>query len=688
MTDSDPSSPAARESLDGLCRRIAAGNPFLDNRVAVPTAQTVDVPEVHAPAFERLLELSREAHTARRGVGVVLWGEAGIGKSHLLARLGRWAAAGNATLAYLHNLQAAPEHLPRSLLHTVLSILTEGRGSAFQRTPLYELVRAGLLEAVGHQAGFLPWPQVEMAYHVWVDRLARSGLAGGPIDRLVYEVLFAFFRSAIRAGQGKEDGGGAALAVRWLGGQALDPVEARYLGLPPGRRRDDPAALEDPQQYKQVLVALTCLAAARGLPFVLAFDQCDNLEAEQFAALARFLEALIDSSPNLLVVTAGIQSTLMGWQQQRVVQDSAWDRLAQFEVQLPRLSAAEAVRLVRARLDGFLAPAAELEPIARLRSADPLFPLGEPWRQRFLGSRPDVRPRDVINWAREGWRRQQEELARLGGPAWLVSWPEQGATGTGDDKEEPKWTAEQEQEAIDRKVEDLLSEHRQTRRLEPGGLPADADHLVAVLYDLLAQCRDVDRQHGLLEVERLPAPRRGARPTYDLALRQQPPTSAEDPPRSTGVVIVTAGNATSVAGFLRRLVEDARPLDRVVLVTDERTGLPLGERGREYLEALQRRGAEQFRTYELTFNEYTDLEALQSAVRAARGGDVEIEPTPGRSRAVSPEEVVASHLRRRRYLASPLLRVLLSAEVEEEALGWADEDSPSDPTPSAEALTP
>jgi hypothetical protein len=684
---SEPAPAAPDVTLDSFCQRLGAVNPFLDNRVAAPTAETIDVPEVHAPAYERLVGLGREALAARRGVGVVLWGEAGIGKSHLLARLGRWAAAGNASLAYLHNLQAAPEHLPRSLLHTVVSILTEGRGASFHRTPLYELVRAGLLEAVGQQAGFHSWSVLEGAYHAWVDGLVRSGRTGGAIDRLVYEVLFGFFRSATRACQGKEDGSAATLAVRWLAGQALDPAEARYFGLPPGRRRDEPVALEDPQQYKQVLVALTCLAAARGLPFVLAFDQCDNLEAEQFAALARFLEALIDSSPNLLVVTAGIQSTLLQWREQRVAQDSAWDRLAQFELQLPRLKADEALRLVGARLDHFLAPFTELEPIARLRSADPLFPLGEPWRRHFLGARPDVRPRDVINWAREGWRRQQEELGQLGGPAWLAGWPQQQEPK--DDGVEPP---EQQQEAIDRKVDELLAEHRQQRQREPGGLPADADRLVAVLDDLLTQCREA-REYGVLEVKRLPPPRPGARPTYDLSLRQRLPGSALDEDvRCTGVLIVTAANATSVAGFLRRLLEDARPLDRVVLVTDERIGLPLGERGREYLETLQRRGPDKFRTYELPFEEYAGLEALQAVVRAAPGGNVEIELRSGRARKVTQEEVVASHVRRRRYLASPLVCELLGTEAEtpadDETLAWSDADAPSDPTPSAEALTP
>ena len=105
--------------------------------------------------------------------------------------------------------------------------------------------------------------------------------------------------------------------------------------------------MADNEQVKQVLVALSRLAAAAGRPFVLAFDQVDNLDDEQFAALARFLEALIDASPNLLAVTAGVQSTLVHWRQTQVIQHSAWDRLAQFEVGLQRLTAEQSRQLVQ-----------------------------------------------------------------------------------------------------------------------------------------------------------------------------------------------------------------------------------------------------------------------------------------------------------------------------------------------------
>ncbi len=644
------------DNLAAFISRLEALNPFLDNRINGPSADDVDVDAIHQAAFARLTRLAREACDSRRGVGAVLWGEAGVGKSHLLSRLGRWANSDNrACFVYLHNLQAAPEHLPRSLLHAVLSILTGGRSRHFVGTRLFQLVHAGLLDALGHQLGQYSWPRLERAYGRMIEGIAGRDLPGAAlIDRNVWDVLFRFYRSAYRAPQGKEDGADAARAVRWLAGQALDPEEARSLGLPPPRRADEPVALVENQQIKQVLVALTRLAAAARQPFLLVFDQVDNLDTEQASALARFLEALIDSSPNLFVVTTGVKDTLFDWVQTGVIHKSTWDRLAQEEITLQRVTPAEAVRIVEGRLERFLGPFADIELVRQRRQEDALFPLGQAWRERFFQDRIEIRPRDAINWAREGWRRQQETLARHDPLDWLTRWPRDGADGAGP-PDEP--TTEEVREAIDRKIAEKLATSREQLEREPHTLPADADHLAGLVYALLVPCRDGGHHYGVWEVDRLPPPRQGARPTYDLSVRQRGEADAAD--TRTGVVFVMAPSATSVAGFLRRLLEDSRPLDRVVLVTDRRVGLSLGERGREYLDDLRQQGPQRFVTLELTFAEYAELEAMQRVVGLAKSRDLEVEPRPGRARTVTEQEVIDSYHRHGRYQSSRLLRTLL-----------------------------
>src|SRR5207248_1683970 len=163
--------------------------------------------------------------------------------------------------------------------------------------------------------------RLERAFAALVDDLGQQGPPGAAlVDRSAYEVLFRFFRSAVKARQGKEDGSTAGRAVRWLSGQALDIDEARPLGLWPGRQRDQP---------------------------------------------------------------------------------SASDRLAHFDLRLRRLTGPEPLALVRSRLHHFMAPFERLEPVRLQLEEGPLFPLGQGWYARFLEGKADVRPRDVINWARE-----------------------------------------------------------------------------------------------------------------------------------------------------------------------------------------------------------------------------------------------------------------------------------------------
>ena len=508
-------------TLELFFERLAQRNPFLENRVNGPAPAGLDVVDVHRLAFEKLTALAGQTFSAQRGVGAVLWGEAGIGKSHLLARLGRWAEEAGAPFLYVHNLQAAPDSLPRSLLHSAINLLTAGRRSQFQATRLYDLVRASLIAAVG-EVGSYPRTALEHAYQQWLDRL---GPAIG--DRLVYDVFFRFFCSATLAAKGKDDGQAAAVAVRWLSGGALDPADARLLGLPPARRRDEPVVLEDAQQIKQVLVALTRLALCRGKPFLLALDQVDNLDQEQFAALSRFLEALLDTAPNLLVITSGIQATLLEWRRAGVVQSSAWDRIAQIEVPLQRLKPGLAEQLVRVRLRDFLAPFGSLDKVVQAREEDPLFPLGRAWRQRTLHTLIEPRPRDVVSLAREGWQQQQARLGQLGGEDWLLEWASAGPSTP-----RPPWTEEQRRAAIDHEVEQELLAVRNRLNAAPGSLASDADRLAGVLNDILSCFRDPVMD--LVEVLRVPPPRRNVSPTYHLSLRRQ----TERGQTTTGVLVM------------------------------------------------------------------------------------------------------------------------------------------------------
>jgi hypothetical protein len=651
-----PAADAAR--LGDFFERVRAANPFLANRVDRPlTADVVDVTGIHEPQFQKLVALGRQARQENRGIGAVVWGEAGVGKSHLLARLGRWYQAREpACFVYLHNLQAGPEHLPRYLLKCVLSVLTRGLVPPLHRTPLYGLVGAALRGVLGRPGETVraSWAQVEAAHARLVNELAaRDPSQGVLFDRAVHDVLFTFYYWAhpSHRGRGEHE---AVLAARWLSGEPLDAPQAARLAPRSGHGPGGLTALRDNQHVKQVLVALTQLALSQQQLFLLCFDQMDNLDEDQVKALTRFVHDLLDSAGNLLVVTTGVRQTLLGFLNRGVITETSWDRLGQFEISLTRLRRHEGRAILEARLDKFLEPFRAVGPVAARAAQDGLFPLGSAWFADRLGTLPDFRPRDLLSWASDRWQQQQDVLAVRGGPAWLEGWPGEHFVPP----PPPPPSAEDERESIDRAVERKLAEQRAQRQREPYTLPPSEDNLARLVYALLAQCLNRPDSGGLEEVQHLVPPKNGQRAPYDLILRQRP--GPDGRVVRTGVRFLAADHANTSAAALRWLMQDLQPPDRVFLVTDERQPPALGSVGAERMEQLQQRGRTRFRHVDLLFEHYADLDALQAVVGLARTGDLEVETSPGQKRPVTAQEVVESHHRRQRYLAHPLLRELLS----------------------------
>lgn len=637
---------ASMPTMSDFWARVQATNPFTVNRVSALAHDLVDVDAIHLKASERLVALATEACAERRGLGVVLWGEAGIGKSHVLARLARWASIDrHACLVSVHNLQANPDNLPRALLHCILSVLTRGRTEGFAETYLFRLVNSALRTALGDPDGAYSWKQVERAYQELVDRLCdtRAGQAA-IVDRAVYDVLFRFYYAARQARDSGLDEHPARSAVRWLAGDYLDAGDARLLGLTPGQ---EAVALADNQQIKQVLVALTQLAQCRGQPFVLCFDQVDNLDTEQAAALSRFLEALLDSSPNLLVVTAGVQATLLSWRQVKVIQDSAWDRLTQFEIALQRISPAQGADLILARQRQFLEAYRELDEVqVRLRQ-DAFFPLGSRWCEQFLRDKIELRPRDVFSAAREAWYRLRDS-SRV------------STTSDGEPSEVlsvvPLTPAEQ-LNAVDEHVAQRLSESRSHLVTDPLRLPGSAEHMIGLIKALLQQCQQLNLANWQVEI---PLARGKNRPHYDLMVRPRSDVEAES--LHVGLAFLSTGSAMATTTRLRGMLQDRNIPEHVWIITEERSPLALGNKGEEYLAKLSRNRKCEFRVIELPFAAYADLDSLQAVVLQARAGDLELPAVGGKPLALSEREVMESFARQSRYQSAAILRDLLALQ--------------------------
>ena len=266
--------------------------------------------------------------------------------------------------------------------------------------------------------------QARDAYRRLVDEVLRESPNAGVDARAIYEVMFRFFLSAYRGrfDNGVEDT--ASLAVRWLAGDKLDREEAAELALRCGEETENPVSLPGKQAIESVLIALAELAWHRGQPFVLCFDQVDNLTRGQLAALTQFLHPLIDHARNLLVVFSGVQQKILDYVREGVILRAAWERIAQDErgIQLNRIDGRQARQLLEARLERFLDPFIALPAVRQRVQEDILFPLGQAWFEERIGGLLEFRPRDVINWARDRWRQQQRRLLELGEASWLGDW--------------------------------------------------------------------------------------------------------------------------------------------------------------------------------------------------------------------------------------------------------------------------
>lgn len=648
---------------------LRTANPFRSNRVVTAFGDYDDVVAIHKANFEEVVDLVTSAKAQAEGVGIVVWGEPGIGKSHLLDRLSRWSRRDfqKAILVYLPNLQASPESLSRTLVRTVISILTDGRHDAFRGTTLFRLVGAAVRYAVERQqgdrfTGVATWEEARTAFDRLFQSVGRQNPSRLALIASVYPVLFRFFEAVYRGEfKGVQSARYAEVAeqvVRWLSADDLETSEAQALKIATNNAHEGLVSLVDDQQVKAVLATLAQLAAWWNRPLILCFDQVDTLEKDQVSTLTKFLHGLLDAASNVAVLTVGVQEELLRWSRERVIAQASWERLAQHPIQLKKISPTEASQIVASRVQRFQQPFLAVPAIAEVVRRDPLFPLGQAWLEQRLRQAIEVRPRDVINWARDGWRNELARLDELGGDEWLRTW---GQIAIESPPAAPPEVAPLSEPELTRRIEAKLAtklqELEQQRLLHPQSLAPDAHNLSGLLFTLLRQ----PPRGTPIEVESCPRPRRGPGPAFSLKVRRKTDAGTT----TTGVQCLATRTRSSLTYALRRILEEAGSVARIVLVTDERTPLSVVGRGAEHLETLRQTCGDRFVHVDLSVADYAALDALQSLIGLARSQDLEVELPGGSARRISEAEVLGSATRCEPFERHPLLRLLLAETLPE-----------------------
>jgi hypothetical protein len=351
--------------VDVTAQAKSGPNPFVSNRVdSAWDVDAVDVETINRTAFERCretIELVRRTDQCR---GLLLTGEPGSGKTHLLQRLRREVQRlGRDCFVYVPPV-SGPDRFFRDLLqHTVRDLVgtrTGGPTSQLEAVLVRELLKAETQQRV---TPALLWSDVRgrhapgVALFRWLE---------GPMallcERLELDPETARVLRHYLAEHHRSD------AYAWLLGRAVSDAALERLEV--GR------SLEEDADAFQALVTLSRLAGAHAV-LVLAFDQLEGLQVrpddrDGLLAFASGIARLFVECRN--VATVSCVQTHFKQDLEQAVPPAHMHRLAQDQGALTLLNRSAALELVRRRL----AAASELaEERERLGVHDPLWPLAQ-----------------------------------------------------------------------------------------------------------------------------------------------------------------------------------------------------------------------------------------------------------------------------------------------------------------------
>lgn len=380
-------------------------NPFLRDRVDTPWQESFqDVPEINHTAFEAIQNSIRAVCRSNQSRGIVLHGEPGSGKTHLLQRLRFFTQREPRTWFIYLPPFPAPDRFWRHLLERFFYDIC-------QRSKEPGPANSGSSEEATEGPGQGPLTQIEEALtrHLvnnplgttrelarWWAEICRQEPAGEPLFRRLeptfgrLTVQCRLDPDVIRALRHYLAWNNRTAAYAYLLGRDLPDEELARLGIR--------QSLDDEDRARQAVFTF-CRLAGPAFTILLAFDQIEGLQLnpddlDGLRCFARNAVELLGDSENLLILTA-VQSYFLA-ALRTALHSSYYDRLAQDESVLTLLARDSARRLIEFRLQ----TQPELIEIRRAdgrRGALWPFAAGEVDAQVPAGG---VSARQLIRWAR------------------------------------------------------------------------------------------------------------------------------------------------------------------------------------------------------------------------------------------------------------------------------------------------
>lgn len=557
-------------------------NPFRNTIVGSPwDANNVDVPEIHGNILTDCLSSLDYVRRHGRSAGLLIHGEAGSGKTHLLQRLCARLASNQPTatdreesLYVWVRLQTSPRMIWRTVRRTLVNDwfrpVNNGR-SQFDRILFHRLAEIRVAEG-----DLEPWYE----YMREEDPQGLTDLMNRIADRLDLDRNTAVAFMHIAFDRHRRD------LRAWLAGDSLPQAALDRLDLTQEEVNDE----EREDQARQVVLML-CRLAGNSLPIVLSFDQVEALELTPGDRDAMFLfgqliSTLHDSATNLLLVSS-VQSSFATRLKDHV-RTADYDRLTSAGAcSLHPLSRTQATELIVARLRvaGISSPETTCWPLS-------------PTDFEGLFSTGGVVPRLLLTHCADAWEmlRQSDSDKPATLPAPVRS-PEQSL--------HEKWEA-------------VLSEKQSDNS------PEITEDIIRHGAPLLVHLVDSDAKS--VSDKLLP----------DVAL------IFENFAGRTGVSVCTQSNMNSLGNRLKRLKAQLaqQRLRRLVVVRDSRVPVSEGApKTQQHLKDLEQQGAVILHP---SVKVLAALDALRTILSDAKSGDLECGGRPLTPQTV--EEWLRTHL--------------------------------------------
>ncbi|MCG3195045.1 MAG: hypothetical protein DIJKHBIC_04314 [Thermoanaerobaculia bacterium] len=366
-------------------------NPFDENRVdSAWAAGLLDIAEINRTVFERILRAIERVRETRISSGLLVYGERGSGKTHILHRLRTHVLSQPAGLFAFIRPSSAPDRMVRHLLAQLAYDLQQRDEAGLTQL---EASAAGLLFEKKRQRKPAARAEIASFWASLTGEVSPGAALFSYLSESFEEIAFELGLDAnvVRAIEHLLARHHRTPAFQWLSARSVPEDGLAGLGIP--------ANIETEEEALGVIRALLSLSPGSSVD-VLAFDQLEGLlprreVRDQLEVYGGMVATLISSIPSLLVISCSQVSFVPDLQAS--VRKADFDRLAHDQA---------ALQLIRDRNEIALLLKERMRRHDDLQTArfyleitDPLWPLNERSVREMvhLGGRAI---RDIIDAAR------------------------------------------------------------------------------------------------------------------------------------------------------------------------------------------------------------------------------------------------------------------------------------------------